>query len=160
MSADGDRRAVAIAAARGRYVCFLDATDRVHPGWLAAVRTLAERAPGRVLRVGVTTAGADAAPVATSPPEEQYSFDYLHAAPAGSLTLAAYALPVDALRTMHLGFDAALGGAAATLLLAEAVELCGLERDDQVLVATSPTMVRDAEVDLDTVASTRSRRLR
>lgn len=164
----------AARAARGHYLAFLDATDRVGPSYAASVRKGANDvndliAPDCVVRLDATvyddaaldeTALAEEAAndatsfdelIAGRVPIEPDGFDLLRSDLLGRTALSAYAVPSSAIRTLGLAFDPALGAAAPATFLARAVELCSLRgvRDLQVVVAED--RVRDADDDLDGV---------
>ncbi len=52
-----DDVAGALRRATGRWVALLGARTRLHPGWIATIEASADEAAGRVIRVGLVTAG-------------------------------------------------------------------------------------------------------
>jgi 2-polyprenyl-3-methyl-5-hydroxy-6-metoxy-1,4-benzoquinol methylase len=136
-----------VAGAGGRYVALLVDGDVPAPGWTASLAAGATTHPGRVLRVGV----------AGEPPAGEGLAELLSEPPAG---LAPYALPRSLFA--HLGVRVAAhqpGGngppldappldwrLAEWILLARAVELCGLVPLEGVGFATLATPVRDEAV--------------
>lgn len=154
-----EKSPAAINEARGRYLCFLDSSDRVGADWLRSVRALADRSPGRVVRTGVVVLDMDddrgnvESLLHSSPAVDHYSFDYLHMGPANIIAAAAYALPRDACLTT--GMQLGVGSGAFSIALAELIELSGLSTIDTVCVATPQASLRDAEQDLDQMAQSR-----
>jgi 2-polyprenyl-3-methyl-5-hydroxy-6-metoxy-1,4-benzoquinol methylase len=171
---DHDDLNAAARAARGHYLGFLDASDRVGPSYVASVRKGANPvndliAADCVVRLDATVyddaavdgtvldggAASDAVSfdelTAGRVPIEPDGFDLLRSDLLGRTALAAYAVPSSAIQTLGLAFDPALGPAAPATFLARAVELCSLRgvRDLQVVVAEH--RVRDADDDLDGV---------
>jgi 2-polyprenyl-3-methyl-5-hydroxy-6-metoxy-1,4-benzoquinol methylase len=150
--------------ARGHYLCFLDATDRVGPGFVAAIRRGASDvddpiAVDCVVRLDAVVVDAEQLAaesefdelVAGKIPVEPDGFDLLRSDVLGKTVLSAYAVPGSALRTLGLAFDPSVGSAASSVFLARAAEMCSLRGVGDAQVVVDETHVREAEKDLDAV---------
>ena len=103
-----DDVAGALRRAAGRWVALLGARTRLHPGWRATIEACADEAAGRVIRVGVVTAGDEEVDQLGSTPDavagrldghrsiELEAFDPLHAAPPLPAPTDAYLVPLEA----------------------------------------------------------------
>jgi len=161
---EGDWRDAAVAAATGRYVSFLDASVRVAPGYVAAVRDAIEDLPGRVVQLGAAAAPAAtlverrsvpfADVVAGREPLALEPLDLATTVPFGVLVLAAHAVPREACATNGLRFRAGDPEAAAALFLVRAVEMCGIVRTSAcVAVVDEEAGVRDLAKDVEFVSA-------
>ena len=157
----GDDLGQAVASAVGRYVCVLTGRERLTPGWMAAFVDAAEGARGRVLWAEVAQAPTE--PLEVTPSAEleglaetaaaaaAESFDALAADPPGAVVPAAYAVPVELVRTQGLRPEAIDGDAAVTVFLARCVQFAGLapvgERTVLSAGSTAPGFISDAVVE-------------
>jgi hypothetical protein len=141
-----DPRNAAIAAAEGRYLCFLEEGVRVSPNWIEAFRRHPELA-GHVLRADAAAERLGGEPL---PPNH---LDLLHHGRPGPVVLAAFAVPIEAARTAGLRFESERGEAATSLFLHRAAELCGVVPVEVATVAASTGAMRDGEADLAAVAA-------
>lgn len=167
LGADGDdARNEALAVARGFYLCFLDAGDRVGPRYLSSLRRVAPdlsrpdttdvvlRVEARMLGAADLAAGRAtgfdelAAAGAAVDPD---GFDLLRSGPLGRTALGAYAVPAAVCATVGLRFVAYHGDAAPTLFVARAAELCGLRGVGDVQLLTTPERARDGAADFEAV---------
>jgi hypothetical protein len=152
------------ASAAGHYVCFLDASDRVGPAFVSAIRRGASDATDPiavdcVVRIDAVLltpdelASGDGFLSITEGkvPVEPDGFDLLRSDVLGRTALSAYAVPASAVRTLGLQFEPALGPAAPSVFLARAVEMCSLRGVGDAQVAVDERRVRDADEDLDAV---------
>lgn len=159
----GDVNAAA-ARATGHYLSFLDATDRVGPGYVAAIRRGASDpedpiAVDCVVRLDATlldeTEVGAAVPfdevAADRVPIEPDGFDLLRSDVLGRTALSAYAVPSSVVRTIGVRFETALGPVASSVFLARAVEMCSLRGVGDLQVAVDARRVREAGDDLDAV---------
>lgn len=148
----------AIEAAGGRYLLFLDANTRVAPGWVDAFR-VEESLSGRVLKAAAVSvrggrlASANATElIEAGRPLRINALDLLAQERLGPTVPAAYAVPLDAVRSAGLRFETEHAAAAATVFLMRAAELCGVLALDQVTVAVARGALDDAEDELAAVA--------
>jgi hypothetical protein len=140
-----------IAAARGRYVTFLEGHARLSPTWLEQLQHAEERAPSHLLVSGAVALAphrledAAHAPfadlVANETATPQLWLDVVHADRPGALILASHAVPTDALSACGIAPDPALGPAAAAVMLLRAAELCGVHYAEEVTVAVPDDQV-------------------
>ena len=161
---EGDWRDAAVAAATGRYVSVLDASARVAPGYVAAIRDAVEELPGRVVQHGAAAAPAATLAECRSVPfadvaagREPLALEPLDLAttvPFGTLVLAAHAVPREACATNGLRFEAGDAEAAATLFLVRGVEMCGIVRtSDCLAVVDEESGLRDLAKDVEFVSA-------
>lgn len=160
-------RNAGIDAAGGRYLCFLDATDRVALDWLASLR----RAAGdiddvlhtdAVVRVDAAVVspqrladGLDepfSALVEAAEPVRPDGFDLLNPGELGTTCLAAYAIPATVVRSMGLHFEERPQAATTSLFVARSVELAGLRAFSGVAVAVAPDAARPGGLDVEWIA--------
>jgi 2-polyprenyl-3-methyl-5-hydroxy-6-metoxy-1,4-benzoquinol methylase len=154
----------AASAAAGHYLCFLDASDRVGPAFVSAIRRGASDvtdpiAADCVVRIDAVLLASDelASGEAFAPltegkvPVEPDGFDLLRSDVLGRTALSAYAVPSSAVHTLGLKFEPSLGPAAPSVFLARAVEMCSLRGVGDAQVAVDEQRVRDADEDLDAV---------
>jgi len=151
----------AARTARGHYVAFLDASDRVGPSYVASIRKGANDVADLIAAdcvVRVDAAVVDDTGVSSFDelvdglvPIEPDGFDLLRSDLLGRTALAAYAVPSSAIGTLGLAFDPTRGPAAPAAFLARAVELCSLRGVRDLQVAVAERRVRDADDDLDAV---------
>lgn len=161
---DHDEVNAAAIVARGHYLAFLDATDRVGEHYVSAIRRGASDpddpiAVDCVVRIDAALLGADEVGrsvafdglVEGRVPIEPDGFDLLRSDVLGRTALSAYAVPASVVRTLGVCFDTALGPVASSVFLARAVEMCSLRGVGDLQVAVDERRVRDAEEDLDAV---------
>ena len=142
----------AIAAARGRYLSFLDAVMRMSPAWLEQLQRAEEAAPSHLLVSGAVVIGNDRFGARASVPwaelvedetaAPQVWLDVAHADRPGAMILAAHAVPADALSSCGIGPVPSLGPAADPVMLLRAAELCGVHYGDGVTIAVSDVHAR------------------
>jgi 2-polyprenyl-3-methyl-5-hydroxy-6-metoxy-1,4-benzoquinol methylase len=148
----------------GHYLAFLDATDRVGPDYVSALRKGASDADDPIAvdcLVRIDAVLLDEAEVGTALPFEAIvgdrvaiepdGFDLLRSDVLGRTALSAYAVPSSVVRTLGVRFETALGPAAPSVFLARAVEMCSLRGVGDLQVAVDGRRVRDADDDLDAV---------
>jgi SAM-dependent methyltransferase len=163
---DGDDRNAALPVARGFYLCFLDAGDRVGPRYLSALRRAAPdltRPDTTDVVVRIDAAVRSAADLAAGHAKsfdvlveegaavDPDGFDLLRAGPLGRTALGAYAVPAAVCATVGLRFLDYHGEAAPTLFVARAAELCGLRGVGDVQLLTTPERARDGAADFEAV---------
>ncbi len=150
--------------ANSHYVAFLDASDRVGPDYVAALRRGASPrddliAVDCVVRLDAVTVDRDeltaGAPfealVRDRVPIEPDGFDLLRSDVLGRTALSAYAIPGSAIRTLGIAFDPSVGAAAPSVFLARAVEMCSLRGIGDAQVVVDEAHVRPADEDIDAV---------
>ncbi len=167
-----DNRNLGAAAARGRYLWFLDARVRVGAGAVGAFRRgvgspedpLATDAVIRLDAAELPPLDGDgdrdrsfAELVDEARPLPPDGFDLLRAVPAAT-ALAAYAIPADLVHGLGVAVDARVGDAATTEVVARAVELAGLRGVGGVHVVVEPLDGRDGELDAEPLRDSLSRR--
>lgn len=148
-----------IAAARGRYLCFIDETVRVSSRWIEAFQAQGELA-GHVLSCQVVSvpprrfesAGADEL-VASGKPFPVNPVDLLHPNRPKPTILAAYAVPLAAARVAGLRFEPQYGSASPAVFLSRAAELCGIAPLSASTVAVPGGVRREGDADLSSVAN-------
>jgi SAM-dependent methyltransferase len=152
-----------IDAAAGRYLFFLEATTRISPRWIESFQ-VPEPLGGRVLKAGVVSVAArklggedTGSLVETGKPLRINPLDLLAQERLGPTVLAAYAVPVDAVRAAGLRFEAEYRNAGPTVFLMRAAELCGVLALDEVTVAVERGAFEDAESELAAVADSLDR---
>lgn len=153
----------AVAEARGRYLVFVSAGDRVGPRLVETVRRAgADLAPGAkadcVVRVdaGVLSrdeldrARAESFDVVAERADQVTldGFDPLSPMPDRTTVLAAYAVPRSACTTTGVRFDPALGEATTTGFVARAVELCTKRDIGDLQVVVDESNARPAAADV------------
>ncbi len=161
---DFDEVNAAALRAGGHYLAFLDASDRVGPDYVAALRKGASDADDPIAVDCVVRIDAvllDEAEVGEAAPFdaivgdrvaiEPDGFDLLRSDVLGRTALSAYAVPASAVRTLGVQFETALGTTAPSVFLARAVEMCSLRGVGDAQVAVDARRVRDADEDLDAV---------
>ncbi len=158
-AASGDPWNAGLAAAEGRYLCFLDETARVGREWVEAFERPSTLA-GHVLRADLSVVsdlqlGGDEAAegmIASGQPLDANDLDLMRFGEPGPIVLSAYAVPLEAVRTTGLRFETGHGAAAAAIFLSRAAELCGIHPVGEVTVATSERHLGQIEAQLDAVA--------
>lgn len=145
-----DWRDGAVRQARGRYVVVLDHRTRVTGDYVATLRQLVDALPARVVQVGACSAPLDdlASP---GPVEERLAsfeavaldpLDLVGTTPLGAVALDAYAVPRQVWIASGFGFAADAAEAGSVLFLLSAVEMCGIVRSADPVVAVHPAVVR------------------
>ncbi|MCU0309403.1 MAG: methyltransferase domain-containing protein [Acidimicrobiales bacterium] len=145
IGADGDL-AAAVAAVPERVVVVLDGQCRVGPDWASTIAAAVVASPGRVLRVPTRLLDDLADP--TSPweelvgpdgPDDLDPVDLLHVAPLAPVVPAAFAVPVEVVRSAGVRPDGAPWGLARWI--ATAAQLSGVQAVDgpPVLAVPRPT---------------------
>lgn len=156
----GARLRAAVAAARGRYVCWVGADTRVSPSWIERLATAEAVATGRVL-----VAGAASLPGTPGEPGPAFFDDLLElgARPlpqswtdplslddTGNVVPQSFALPVDLLATTDIDLADERPG-ATTAALVRAIELSGLVSCPGICLAVPRARVLDASHELSLV---------
>lgn len=125
-------------AARGRYLAMLDDDDLVFAHWVQIYRETAERAPGRVVRVGVATQHVSAS-TGTWDGEDGYEIagrprldfaidaDHLEHVLANRTPTNGYAVPRSLVTDLGVGWDESLPVLEDWDHLLRAMSICGLE---------------------------------
>ena len=139
----------ALQSIGARWVAVLDPATRLAPGWSAALEAVSELAVGKVVRLGgvvVTDAAlaalppgpVDPAALADGEPLAPGAFDPLHAAPPAAVSIGAYLVPIELVRTAGLRpGDPLPMGADLSLWIARAVQLGGLFGGDTPVVVAA-----------------------
>jgi SAM-dependent methyltransferase len=157
-----DWRDVAIGAARGRYIAMLDDRTQLSPRYVETIQRAAEALPGRVVQLGAVVApseawGDDYENVVLDDVVEQLEpidldpLDLVGSSPFGSVSLEAHAVPRQVWATNGLRFDPDAGDASPTLFLLRAIELCGIVRSGERVVAVHPSVPRSLAGDIETL---------
>jgi len=159
---EADGWAAAIAAARGRYLCFACTGTRLSRDWIEAFERAGPDSMGQVLRagaVGVPEArlqapGDAAALIDSGRPLDVNPLDLLAYGRPGPAVLPAYAVPTGAVRPGGIGSEPVRWPAPGAVFLARAAELCGVRSLPATTVAVSLSggETADGEAALDAVA--------
>ena len=148
-----------IAAARGRYVCFLDETVRISSGWIEAFQASSDLTGyvlgSQVVSVRSRRFGGTAADdlVASGKPFPVNPVDLLHPNRPKPTILSAYAVPLEAARTAGIRFEPRYGAAAPAVFLSRAAEVCGIVELPTATLAVPAGVRHDADSELTSVAT-------
>lgn len=151
-----DWRDAAVADARGRYVALLDGRTRLSRHYVWSVRQAVEAMPTRVVQVGLAAAPLAATEGVEDVTDRLDSFepidldplDLVTGAPFGSVALDAHAIPRHAWAVDGLRFEANGDDAADTLLILQAVEMCGMVRPEGRVAVVHPSVLREVSADI------------
>ena len=160
LDVDPDWRNHAIGEARGRYVVFVDTETRLAPDFVETLDRLATAGPSRVIQVGARVVGGVGGDVdastfdraSSAPGLDLDPLDLVSIRPFGAVVLAAHAVPTAACTTVGVRFAPGPPTASTALFLLRSVELCGIVRTDEPVVAVAAGSVRNLADDLHVVA--------